>query len=486
MKKNIIWLLATVMGITFAALLYFQISYLNNMVRMRESQFSENVMRCLHATAQYLEREETLHYLESDMNVIESSFYDPDSPNDSIFADASAAKSDRAGFPSPTQNVADRYRRMQHTIRTQYLYQKGLLNEVILTIMRDSGTRPAIERADSTTVRKFLATELAANGLNVPFDFAVYTHNGTLVYQTDGFSAEDSNDGYSATLFPNSSFQYKLVVDFPTRESYIFSTVRFVIPAIALTIILLAVFILTIVLALRQKKITEIKTDFINNMTHELKTPISTISLAAQMLSDDTVRKSPTSLKHLSSVITEEAKRLRFQVDKVLQLSVFDDAAALKFTDVDANDIIANVVNTFKIKVEKFGGALTCHLDASNSEIHVDEMQFTNVIFNLLDNAVKYRNEEVNPLLEITTRNSDPNTLEIRVRDNGIGIKKDDLKRIFEKFYRVPTGNRHDVKGFGLGLAYVRKMVSIFSGDISVESELGKFTEFIIHIPLAR
>lgn len=468
---------------------------------MRESQFSENVMRCLHATAQYLEREETLYYLESDINVIESSFYDDNSINpesieenktsetinksqEKIIDQKSMSKGVRAGFPSPTQNVADRYRAMQQTIRSQYLYQKGLLNEVILTIMRESGNRPVIERADSTTIRKFLSLELAANGLNVPFNFAVLNSEGAIIYQSEGYSTDDVDDNYSATLFPNSTMQYKLSVDFPTKENYIFSTVRFVIPAIALTVILLAIFILTIVLALRQRKITEIKTDFINNMTHELKTPISTISLAAQMLSDDTVRKSPNSLKHLSSVITEEAKRLRFQVDKVLQLSVFDDAAALKFVDLDANDIIANVVNTFKIKVEKFGGALTCHLDATRSIIHVDEMQFTNVIFNLLDNAVKYRNEEVSPLLEITTCDAANNNLEIRIRDNGIGIKKDDLKRIFEKFYRVPTGNRHDVKGFGLGLAYVRKMVSIFSGTITVESELGKFTEFIIHIPL--
>ncbi len=227
------------------------------------------------------------------------------------------------------------------------------------------------------------------------------------------------------------------------------------------------------------------KTDFINNMTHELKTPISTISLAGQMLSDPSIRKSPSSLQHLSEVITEESKRLRFQVEKVLQMSVFDNTgSALKFTEVDANSIIANVINTFKIKVEKYGGSLTSLLEADNALVRVDEMQFTNVIFNLLDNAVKYMDEEREPMLEITTKDIAGNMLEIRVKDNGIGIKKDDLKRIFDKFFRVSTGNRHDVKGFGLGLAYVKKMITLFGGNISVESEFGKGSTFVITLPL--
>ena len=227
------------------------------------------------------------------------------------------------------------------------------------------------------------------------------------------------------------------------------------------------------------------KTDFINNMTHELKTPISTISLAGQMLSDPSIRKSPTSLQHLSEVITEESKRLRVQVEKVLQMSVFDNTgSALKFTEVDANNIIANVVNTFKIKVEKYGGSLTTMLEADNAEIRVDEMQFTNVIFNLLDNAVKYMDEEREPQLEISTKDISETQLEIRIKDNGIGIKKDDLKRIFDKFFRVSTGNLHDVKGFGLGLAYVKKMITLFGGTISAESEFGKGSTFVITLPL--
>jgi signal transduction histidine kinase len=204
------------------------------------------------------------------------------------------------------------------------------------------------------------------------------------------------------------------------------------------------------------------------------------------MLSDPSVRKSPASLKHLSDVITDESKRLRFQVEKVLQMSVLDKStAALKLTDIDANTVISAVVNTFKIKVEKYGGSLTCNLEANDAIVTVDEMQFTNVIFNLLDNAVKYMRDDVEPQLEITTVDINSTTLQIKVKDNGIGIKREDCKKIFEKFYRVPTGNRHDVKGFGLGLAYVKKMISLFNGSINVESEFGKGTTFIIDLPLS-
>ena len=341
------------------------------------------------------------------------------------------------------------------------------------------------ERADSAAIKKYLGRQLANNGLKVPFAIAVYNNRNELVYATSGYRPEKKGN-YAVQLFGNTDTPCLLDADFPTKQSYIFSSVRFIIPSLAFTLILLLVFLYTVILAFRQKKLTEMKSDFINNMTHELKTPISTISLAGQMLHEPSIRKSESSLIHLSDVITEESKRLRFQVEKVLQLSVFDNGASstLKFQEVDANATIANVAITFKLKVEKQGGELVTDLGARESDIFVDELQFTNVIFNLLDNALKYMREDVDPQLKITTSNPDPSTLEIRVADNGIGINKEDVKHIFEKFYRVPTGNRHDVKGFGLGLAYVKKMISAFDGQISVDSELGKGSTFIIRLPL--
>lgn len=227
------------------------------------------------------------------------------------------------------------------------------------------------------------------------------------------------------------------------------------------------------------------KNDFINNMTHEFKTPISTISLAAQMLQDSSIAKSPEMFSKLSGAIASETKRLRFQVDKVLQMSMFDNKnnASLKMKELDANELISGIVNTFTVKVEQNGGKLTWQLDADDPFIYVDEMHFTNVVFNLMDNAVKYRKQDVPLELEVRTWNSNDNFM-LSVKDNGIGIRKEDLKKIFDKFYRVHTGNLHDVKGFGLGLAYVKQIVQAHKGTIRAESEIGVGTTFVIVLPL--
>ncbi|MBD5263037.1 MAG: HAMP domain-containing histidine kinase [Bacteroides sp.] len=491
MKKSIIWLLTVVMGITFCALLYFQITYLENMVKMREAQFSEGAMRSLYGTVGLLERRETMQFLEQDIRTLNNSYSDSDDQgefltSEELFPIPQPGKNPVISYRHPTEKIEKRYHELQEAIWDQYVYQSGLLNDVILSILYDGARRPVLERADADTIRKVLTVELANNGLEVPFSFAV-TDNNTIVYSTEEYDPDLSEKQiYSARLFPNSNSRYDLKVEFPTKANYIYSSVRFVIPTLALTVLLLAIFIFTMILAFRQKKLGEMKTDFINNMTHELKTPISTISLAAQMLNDDSVRKSPETLHHISEVINTESKRLRFQVEKVLQMSVFENSnSALNFRTVDANKIIAGVVSTFKLKVERFGGKLNFINDADEAMVHVDEMQFTNVIFNLLDNAVKYRNEDIEPILSVKTTDISGNRLRIQIKDNGIGMRKEDLKKIFDKFYRVHTGNRHDVKGFGLGLAYVNRMVTIFNGTIGVESELGKGSEFTIELPLA-
>lgn len=428
MKKSLIWILTIVMATMFGALLYFQIMYLGNMARMRDEQFTEAVMRSLNSTSEFLAKEETLHFLEQDANIIESSFYDYYNNSGSMTTGSVPPGEAGLKFPDATQSIGARYGSLQEVIRSQYLYQKGLLTEVILSILRDSGSRPVMERADSVDIRNCLRTELANNGIREPFVFAVYNNRNDLLY-TSGDYRTDSKDIYSIQLFNNTDYAYRLDVEFPTKNTYIFSSVRFIIPWLAFTAMLLVIFIYTIVMIFRQKKLSEMKSDFVNNMTHELKTPISTISLAGQMLSDPTISKSPATIAHLSEVITEESKRLRFQVEKVLHLSVIDDASStLNFTDVDANDIISSVVNTFKLKVEKQGGRLTTNLAATDANVTVDEMQFTNVIFNLLDNALKYMREDADPELEIDTKDLPGNRLEIRVKDNGIGIRKEDVK----------------------------------------------------------
>ena len=204
------------------------------------------------------------------------------------------------------------------------------------------------------------------------------------------------------------------------------------------------------------------------------------------MLKDPAVGKSPQMFQHISGVINDETKRLRFQVEKVLQMSMFErQKATLKMKEVNANELIAGVIHTFALKVEKYSGHITSDLSALDPMIFVDEMHFTNVIFNLMDNAVKYKKPDEDLVLAVRTWNEN-NKLCISIADNGIGIKKENLKKIFDKFYRVHTGNLHDVKGFGLGLAYVKKIIQDHKGTIRAESELGVGTKFVIVLPLLK
>ena len=507
MKKSTIWILAILMGLTFMGLLYVQISYMGNMVRMREDQFAEGVKRSLYAVTTMLEQDETRYFLEDDVAKMSLSLeftqFDDGLPSQTgiiySFKTSTGVEADLkiTGTPDKINQIQvaqtdlrkNHYQTLKETIKGQYLYQKGLIDEVILNILNQSSNRPLRDRADSTVVSSYLTSEFENNGLRIPFEFAVVNRNGGVVYKTDGYvpSPNDKSEMFVQTLFPNDpqNKRHYLNVYFPTKNDYIFSSVRFMIPSFAFTIILLIIFVFTIIVVFRQKKLTEMKNDFINNMTHEFKTPISSISLAAQMLNDGSVRKSPAMLQHISTVINDETKRLRFQVEKVLQMSMFDrQKATLKLQEVDANAAIDNIVHTFKLKVEKYGGRIEAHLDAEDPIVNVDEMHFTNVIFNLLDNAVKYRKEDVPLRLAVSTRDVSGSKLEITIADNGIGIKKENHKRIFEKFYRVSTGNRHDVKGFGLGLAYVYKMVHDLGGEIHVDSEINVGTKFVITLPL--
>lgn len=487
MKKSTIWLLTIVMALTLLGLLAVQIMYMENMVKMRNEQFNELVTRSLYDVSTMLEQHETKYYLDQDLQEAEAAYRPVRDMSFSSLGNDTTVMMERPANLSTLKDLNDTYTTKQEILKGQYLYQKELLNEVILTILSQSSDRPITERADSATVSEYLRTELDHNGVTLPFEFALTSRQGGLVYSTDGYAPQRQRDIYSQVLFANdpTNKRHMLNVTFPTKHDYISSSVRFMIPSIIFTLILMAVFAYTVVIAFRQKKLSEIKNDFINNMTHEFKTPISSISIAAQMLNDDSVRKSDTRLKHVATVINDETKRLRFQVEKVLQMSMFDRKdATIRLEEDDANSCIYSVVNTFKIKVDNYGGTIKANLDAEDPIINVDRMHFTNVIFNLLDNAIKYRREDVPLELRIETRNPDDNTIEITVSDNGIGIKRDDQKKIFEKFYRVSTGNRHDVKGFGLGLAYVHKMITLFGGTIRVESEPGQGSRFIIILPL--
>ncbi|MDO4172001.1 MAG: HAMP domain-containing sensor histidine kinase, partial [Prevotellaceae bacterium] len=328
-----------------------------------------------------------------------------------------------------------------------------------------------------------LRSELLNNGIDLQYHFTVQTNDGREVYRCPDFSDEGSEKSYSQVLFRNdpTANTGTATLHFPDINSYIYSSVRFMIPALVFTVVLLITFVFSIVVVFRQNRFTEMRNDFVNNMTHELKTPISSISLASQMLNDKSVKKSEQMITHLGDVINDESKRLRFLVERVLQMSMFDRKKSIfNMKELDINELVEGIVNSFSLRVEHTGGHVYMEVEAVESTVYVDEMHFSNVIFNLMDNAVKYRKREEPLNVYLRTWNPSPDKVSISIRDTGMGIKKDNIKKIFERFYRVHTGNRHDVKGFGLGLAYVKKVVEMHKGDIHVDSELGKGTMFTI------
>lgn len=506
MKKSTIWILGVVMGLSFLSLLYLQLSYIEEMVRMRNEQFDDSVQRSLYQVSKYMELEETRQWLINDVNESEARALAQSSaagdiilqtqrigPDGSITAfelkTIITKPSDQSKVRITGKNtIPQTSKNLNEAIKNRFQYQRTLLDEVVWQILYRASDKPLEERIDFKKLDNHLKSEFVNNGINIPYHFTVIDKNGREVYRCSDYEEKGSESPYSQILFQNDppARMSMVKVHFPAKRDYIFNSVSFMIPSMVFTFVLLITFIFTIYIIFRQKKLTEMKNDFVNNMTHEFKTPISTISLAAQMLKDPAVGKSPQMFQHISGVINDETKRLRFQVEKVLQMSMFDkQKAILKMKELDANEMINGVVNTFRLKVESYNGKITSSLDAEDPIIFADEMHITNVIFNLMDNAVKYKKPDEDLMLNVKTWN-EPGKLMISIQDNGVGIKKENLKKIFDKFYRVHTGNLHDVKGFGLGLAYVKKIIHDHKGTIRVESDLNVGTKFIIALPLLK
>lgn len=516
MKKSTIWILGIVMGLSFLSLLYLQVSYIEEMVKMRKEQFDTSVKNSLYQVSKDVEYAETERWLKEDVAETEmrtmanpSTMQQSDeliqqtqrfvvkSPDGRMYSDfelkvmtnkpselPKAMISGKHGYNSIPQTSKS----LLEAVKNRYMYQRVLLDEVALQMVYRASDKSIGERVRFKDLDDYLKSSLLNNGIELPYHFAVIDKDGREVYRCADYEGKGSEDTYAQALFQNDPPAKMSIVKvhFPGKNSYIFDSVSFMIPSMIFTIVLLITFIFTIYIVFRQKKLTEMKNDFINNMTHEFKTPISTISLAAQMLKDPAVGKSPQMFQHISGVINDETKRLRFQVEKVLQMSMFDkQKATLKMKELDANEMITGVINTFTLKVERYNGKITSNLEATDPVIFVDEMHITNVIFNLMDNAVKYKNPDEDLLLSVRTWN-EPGKLMISIQDNGIGIKKENLKKVFDKFYRVHTGNLHDVKGFGLGLAYVKKIILDHKGTIRAESELNVGTKFIIALPLLK
>ncbi|UEG50303.1 HAMP domain-containing histidine kinase [Ferruginibacter lapsinanis] len=289
----------------------------------------------------------------------------------------------------------------------------------------------------------------------------------------------------SGSLSEGISPQELLIIVVPHVKSFIWRSMTWlIIGSILFTVIIITAFFLTVRALLKQKKLSEIKSDFINNMTHEFKTPLATISLAVDALKNEKVINDRDRTNYFTGIIKEENKRMNKQVETILQAALLDKKEVqLNLKKIHAHDLIKSALNNIALQIGEKNGKLDMHLDATNDLIKADEVHFSNLVSNLLDNAIKYSKENLE--IKISTQTAG-HQFKIKIEDNGIGMNKETLHRIFEKFYRAHTGNIHNVKGFGLGLSYVKTIIDAHQGTIKAESVLGKGSTFTVSFPLTK
>jgi len=456
---------------------------------LTKEQFDSNVKRSLHQVAGELEELEATKYLNKELeNGSARSSKLSDTSGDTNGNDTSAIDTASLSVKplsmSRHSSIKEASKMYQNRMAEDFARSRQLIDIVAWRKMAGATTRDLSQRVDQEELARLLRKTFTDNDIDEPYYFKVVDQRNKEIFSSADTSGEELRHEYAQRLFQNDAPNGNtgtLYVYFPETKSMIRSSTRLLIQWAILSFILLVSCIASIVLIFRQRRLSEIKNDFVSNMTHELKTPVSTISLAAQMLSDPTVAKTDDTLKYYTRVIVDETKRLKIHIEKVLQMSTFERGGGnLRLTECDVNDLLKMILENFWVKVHAKHGQLISELQAKNALVLADEAHFTNVLYNLMDNAVKYTPN--NLVLTVKTWN-DKGNLCISIQDNGIGIKKEHQKRIFDKFFRVPTGNIHNVKGFGLGLAYVKQIIDAHQGTIKVESEINIGTKFIITLP---
>jgi two-component system, OmpR family, phosphate regulon sensor histidine kinase PhoR len=535
MSKNRLGWIIALMSVALTGLIAFQWYWIDTVITGNRDHFERDVMTALSNVTKKLEQQEALFYVNRQMSNLPSQgqsrgfqpfqFQATPPPNqrqvlqgeekilfnDSLsstgsfnfsfevvgaplrsnqmgkaFFDVLKSNINNIQFAYPkdapeTENLNSNLKEILEKISNKSNMMMGLLEEMML---------PKIgltNRFDPDQLDSLLHTELKKKSIDIPYDYAIINpRSGRLIEISKDYSNERLLQSHFKTnLFPNdvTNEPNLLVIDFPSQEKYLMSKIWFPLSSSALLILIILIcFGYAVFTIIRQKKISVMKTDFMNNMTHEFKTPISTIGLAIEALLDPTIpQKTSMKMKYLG-IIADENKRLESQVADVLQMAQLDkNELKLNLVPVDLHAIIQQAVDKISIQMERKLGHLKLALNASQFKLKGDEAYLLGVLLNLLDNALKYSNDA--PNIIIRTQNI-RGQLICSIKDHGMGMSKEAQRSIFQKFYRVASGNVHNIKGFGLGLAYVKEIITLHHGSIEVESELKKGTNFIVKFPL--
>lgn len=530
MKNNNIPLIIILVSFTLIGLIFTQLYWIKNAIAIKEEHFEQSVTEALNDIVYKLEKKSTAARITKKINFRKQGIRFA-APPDSLKKGATLAMNNESDLGSGTiknnqinVKLVEEFSVDSNGITTKQRQERNFIDDSLKDKSFDYFATSSIN--DSAQIKRLTSAEQEkffnhkSDVVNDIFDelVSINVYNDynqkvdTLLldslikselkekgigatYQYKIVSAKAEVNNEEKNVFTNSKFKINLSPDnifiepkyltlhFPNQQNYILKNMWLMLGSSGLLIFtLIGLFSYIILTVFKQKKMSEVKNDFISNMTHEFKTPISTISLACEMLNDASISKTPERTSNYVKMINDENKRLGVLVESILQTAILDKGEfKLKEEELDLHSIIENVINTIKLQVEKREGLITLALNAPQHIIQGDKVHITNIILNLVDNAIKYTLK--NPEIVIATQQEN-NSIVITVKDNGIGITKENIKKIFDTLYRVPTGNIHNVKGFGLGLSYVKAVVEKHGGKIYVDSELNKGSTFSIQLPL--
>jgi len=508
MNKRAIWTIIALMSVGLIGTAMIQIYWFRSAIQLQESRFDTNVFEALYAVRERLAETE-----QNEADILKS--LEASGSRKPLFIQREKSQflkeseADGMGLLSRFERTEDTLLKDESLISLLTTPDEWVRQRRLFEVREDRKRikpQELDERINLAVLSVMVHQELADKGIDIYFDHGIYSNSkegfiainenyvipavDTNVSQSPIQEAGSTdhntlfNSPYQVMLFPKDvhGSPGALIVYFPNKNTWVWSSfIPTLLGTILFTGLILFCFSYTIWVIFRQKKISEMKTDFINNMTHEFKTPIATISLAADSITSPMVIDSHAKIERFSNIIKQENKRMLSQVEKVLQMALIDKHDfQLKLSDVNMHEVINQAIENVNLQVQRRGGQILKELHATEPVIHGDATHLSSVIHNLLDNANKYSPES--PEISVLTRNVQSG-LEVIVQDKGIGMTKEARKLIFEKFYRVPTGNLHDVKGFGLGLSYVKAITDAHHGKISVESEPGKGSSFVLFFP---
>ena len=539
MRKYSLQILVVIMSISLIGIIIVQAFWIKNAIQVKETEYKENIREAIASIIKKIERKQAVVFISENLEnisiqrigsspVIDKGFVEY-FHRDSVFH----IIADSAGYITNNElkmNIAptqwknqnnERFKVIKETIQKKEVENSALIisslkyteNEDNVIVVRDSiiadsnifttkeiylnvfddmlheyETRynPIEDRLEIERLDTLIKTEILEKGLDKDYEYAIMdTRQDTIYKSSKGFKDEFTPKSFKASLFPDALVDEPiyLYLYLPGMNSVIYKSISYMLlGSIVFTLVIIVIFFVTARITFRQKKLSEIKSDFINNMTHEFKTPIATISLAADSIINPKIISNEEKINDFVKIIKEENRRMNNQVESVLQISLLEkEKFKVNLQKFDLHELIHRAIKNIELKIKEKSGVLKVSLEAENPFVLVDETHFLNIIHNLLDNAIKYSPKIL--VISLKSRNQNGKIL-IDIEDYGIGIKKEELVRIFDKFYRVSTGNVHNVKGFGLGLSYVKAIVTEFNGTVHATSDFGRGSRFEISLPV--